>query len=279
MSSSPRTSAPPAAASAAARTPAPPAAPDEAAALEFVHADFRYPGAAAPSLRGVTGSVRPGEGLALIGPNGAGKTTLLRGILGQCRITGTARVLGAAPGHAPRGAIGYVPQLADVDAGFPVTVRDVVAMGLVAERRPWRRLTAEQNARIDEALAHVDLAHRAQVRFGRLSGGQRQRVLLARALVARPRLVLLDEPFNGLDHPNRQALVRLVQDMKAHGVAVVASTHDVSLAEETADQVALLAGRQVAFGPLEEALTPANISEAYAGRAQDDVVTVRGAGA
>lgn len=234
-------------------------------ALEFADANFRYPAATSPSLTGVTGTLLSGEGLALIGPNGAGKTTLLRGILGQCATTGTARILGCAPGKTPRGSIGYVPQLAEIDTTFPVTVADVVAMGLLAERRPGRRLSEEQRHRIDDALCTVDLAERSSSRFGQLSGGQRQRVLLARVIVARPSLVLLDEPFNGLDHPNREALIRIIESLKTAGVAVVASTHDGSLAEATADKVALLAGRQIAFGPLREALSEQNITAAFGG--------------
>ncbi|APT84115.1 metal ABC transporter ATP-binding protein [Corynebacterium aquilae] len=255
-------------------------APATPPALTFHNADFTYPGTHSPSLTKVTGTLAPGEGLALIGPNGAGKTTLLKGILGQLKHTGTVEILGCAPGHTPKGSIGYVPQLADVDASFPVTVFDVVAMGLIATRSPFKKLSRSQRARIDDAIAHVDLAGKAKTRFGKLSGGQRQRVLLARAIAAQPRLVLLDEPFNGLDHPNREALVNIINDMKKDGVAVVASTHDVSLAEETAEKVALLAGTQIAFGPMDEALSPTNVATAYGGRQHEDVMRIsQGTGA
>lgn len=218
--------------------------------LEFQHASFAY--AKTPVLFGVTGRVFPGEALALIGPNGAGKTTLLRGILGEVRlIDGTM--------HRTPGRLGYVPQSADLDLTFPISVRQVVELGLLGVRRSQRRV------RVDAALDRVGLLAAASKRFGDLSGGQRQRVLLARALVCEPNLILLDEPMNGLDEPNRVALLETIEHAKQQGVAVVASTHDLRLAEETCEKVALLAGEQIAFGPLEEVLSDANIERAYGG--------------
>ena len=102
-----------------------------------------------------------------------------------------------------------------------------------------------------------------------MSGGQKQRVLLARAIAAQPKLILLDEPFNGLDQPNRDALLSIIEVVKAEGVSVVVSTHDISLAEAVAEQLLLLAGRQVACGSLEEVMTDANMAAAYGGRARE----------
>lgn len=218
--------------------------------LEFQQASFAY--AATPVLSGVNGQVFPGEALALIGPNGAGKTTLLRGILGEVRLVGGT--MNRKPGR-----LGYVPQSADLDLTFPISVRQVVEVGLLGMRKKHRR------PRVDAALERVDLLDKATRRFGDLSGGQRQRVLLARALVCDPVLILLDEPMNGLDEPNRVALLETIQDAKSQGVAVVASTHDLRLAEETCEKVALLAGEQIAFGSREQALSDANIERAYGG--------------
>ena len=213
-----------------------------------------------------------GQALALVGPNGSGKTTLLRALLGMVRIpSGQVRVVGAAPGRAPRGSLGYVPQVADLDPTFPVTVREVVQMGMYSQMRLWQR-AGSVRARAQSALEAVGLADRALDRFGDLSGGQQQRVLVARCVAARPRLILLDEPFNGLDQPNRDALLDIVATLKSQGTAIVVSTHDLVLAKVACEQVALLAGRQIAFGPREEVLVPELVSQAYGGWGDDSLV-------
>ena len=223
-----------------------------------------------PVLTGVTGTVMPGEALALIGPNGSGKTTLLRGLLGMVRVAaGSLRVNGAAPGRAPRGSIGYVPQVADLDPSFPVTVLDVVLMGTYSRLGLMRRPGRRERRRCREALDAVGLSELASRRFGTLSGGQRQRVLVARCIAAEPRLILLDEPFNGLDQPNRDALLDIIARLKDRGIGVVVSTHDLVLARQTCEKAALLAGRQIAFGPRAEVLVPALIEQAYGGAGSD----------
>lgn len=221
-------------------------------------------------LTGVTGTVVGGEALALIGPNGSGKTTLLRGLLGMVRVAaGSLRVNGAAPGRAPRGSIGYVPQVADLDPSFPVTVLDVVLMGTYSRLGLMRRPGRRERRRCREALDAVGLSELASRRFGTLSGGQRQRVLVARCIAAEPRLILLDEPFNGLDQPNRDALLDIIARLKDRGIGVVVSTHDLVLARRTCEKAALLAGRQIAFGPREEVLVPALVEQAYGGPGSD----------
>lgn len=215
-----------------------------------------------PAAWDITLDVQAGEGLALIGPNGSGKTTLLRAVLGDVRILSGTLEVGAS-------TIGYVPQNNDLDPTFPVSAREVVTMGLYGELGWGSRPGRAHRARVEEALERVGMAERASMRFGRLSGGQRQRILVARALVARPQLILMDEPFNGLDQPNRDALVRILTDLKNDGVGVVVSTHDLVLAREVCEQVALLAGRQIAFGPRQEVLVPRLVEEAYGSSGSD----------
>ena len=130
------------------------------------------------------------------------------------------KILGGPVTKVRKGAIGYVPQVADLDPTFPVTVRQVVEMGLYGEVGWLGRITGERRKRVDQALDRVDMLGRAGRRFGDLSGGQKQRVLLARSIVARPKLILLDEPFNGLDEPNRLKLLDLIHSVKAEGVAL-----------------------------------------------------------
>ncbi|WP_022868647.1 metal ABC transporter ATP-binding protein [Schaalia vaccimaxillae] len=211
-----------------------------------------------PVVTGVSLQLYRGQATALIGPNGSGKTTVLRGILGDVNILAGQVEVGAQ-------VIGLVPQSADLDLEFPITAREVVTMGTYAELGWFHAPNRGHKQRVDEALERVDMLDRGHMRFGALSGGQRQRILLARALVARPQLVLLDEPFNGLDQPNRDALVRIIDEMTDEGVAVAVTTHDLSLATRTCDTALLLAGHQVAYGPIDEVLRPELLALAYGG--------------
>ena len=193
-------------------------------------------------LENVNLTVAPGAALALIGANGSGKSTLLKGILGMCRVTGVLRCVNN---------IGYVPQHQDIDPSFPVTAQGVVAMGLSATTPWWRRVDSNK---ISSALARVNLEQKATERFGSLSGGQRQRVLIARAVVTNPALMLLDEPFNGLDTTSRDVLVRVLTELKQQGTGVVVSTHDYSLAEQLCEQTAVFADGHVTIYDTAEAL-------------------------
>jgi ABC-type Mn2+/Zn2+ transport system ATPase subunit len=230
------------------------------AVLTVTDASFAY--GAQPALEHLNFSVRPGQAVAVIGPNGSGKSTVLKGVLGLIsRVSGTIDVLGEPT--APAGSIGYVPQADEVDPQFPVTLQQVVMMGRYRSMG-WMRLPGRRDKEaVREALETVGLAHRARTRFGQLSGGQQQRGLLARALASRPRLLLLDEPFNGLDQKNRDALVNTLERLKAQGVAVLVSTHDLELAHSACDGVLLLNGTQVAFGTRDSVLTLENVQNAF----------------
>jgi ABC-type Mn2+/Zn2+ transport system ATPase subunit len=170
-------------------------------------------------------------------------------------------VLGHSP--APAGAIGYVPQTDDLDPQFPVTLEQVVMMGRYRSLG-WLRLPGKGDREaVARALEAVGLADRAKSRFGELSGGQQKRGLLARAVASGSRLLLLDEPFNGLDQENRDALIGTVQRLKAGGVAVLVSTHDLELARAVCEDVLLLNGSQVAFGPRDQVLTLDNVQRTF----------------
>ena len=220
-----------------------------------------------PALTGLTLDVFGGQALALVGPNGGGKTTLMRGIVGGCSIlSGTVEV--------DTTRIGLVPQSADLDLTFPVSAAEVVTMGLIAEAGWGRRITADMRRRVSAALERVNLADRATRRFGTLSGGQRQRVLVARALVARPELVMMDEPFNGLDAPSRDIITRLIAELTEDGVGVVVSTHDLSLARDVCSRACVLASRLVALGPTNEALAPDILARAYGSSADEAIASL-----
>ena len=211
-----------------------------------------------PVLTGITLSLSPGHALALIGPNGSGKTTLMRALLGSAQLI-------SGELSCPLDFLGYVPQNSDIDLSFPINLRQVVEMGMYPKTKPLRPLSREQKEEVSAALEQIGLADRARERFGTLSGGQRQRVLVARALVAKPRLVLLDEPFNGLDEPNREALLSLINQAKAQGTAFMISTHDYRVATEVCDESLIVAGRQVAYGPTSQVFRPEIINEAFGG--------------
>ncbi|HZB47594.1 MAG TPA: metal ABC transporter ATP-binding protein [Mycobacteriales bacterium] len=246
-------------------------------ALRFERASLAY--GRATVVEEVHGEVRPGEAVALIGPNGAGKSTLIKGVLGLVPVvSGRIEVLGTTPVRARR-RVAYVPQADTLDPDFPVTAAQVVLMGRYREVGWIRRPGAADRRIAAEALAAVGLADRAGMRFGTLSGGQRQRVLLARAIAQQPALLLLDEPFNGVDAVSQEALLAALAGLRSRGAAVVVSTHDLALAHLACDEVCLLNRHQVAFGPTGTTLTPELLRTAYGGQALelrgDSVVVAR----
>ena len=232
--------------------------------VDIADASFFYNGSAA--VEGVTVQVRPGEAVALIGPNGAGKSTLLAGILGTVRHRAETFVV-------PQGAgsIGLLPQHQHLDRDFPVSLRQVVMMGRLAGRSVLWPSRADRDA-VDAALETVGLRDIARRRFGELSGGQRQRGLLARALAGGPRLLLLDEPFNGLDADSRERLLTIVRDLKSEGVAMIITTHDLSLARAVTERTLLLNREQIAFDQTDCVLTLEHVQEAF----EDHAVEIDG---
>ena len=191
--------------------------------------------------------IRASEAVALLGANGAGKSTLLKAITGLAALRGMATI---------DASLGYVPQYQDSDLSFPVTAYKVVEMGLLPSVSWWHRCTSMRSYRghVLNALRQVGMEHLAETRFGQLSGGQRQRVLIARALVSAPELVLLDEPFNGLDQESRRILIQIIADLKEAGIALLVSTHDPILAQHTCDWAAFVLDGKVRTMGTEEAV-------------------------
>jgi zinc transport system ATP-binding protein len=200
-------------------------------------------------VEGVSLAIRPGEFWCLIGPNGCGKSTLLRGLLG---LLAPARGTIEIASRLGRGArIGYVPQRSEPSNALPTTVRELVTLGLVHSHVP----RAERAAAVAAALAEVGIAELAARSFWSLSGGQRQRALLARALVRRPELLVLDEPTEGLDVATQQALLATLDRLHQSGrLALVVVTHRHEIARERADHVALFDDGRVVAGPRAEVL-------------------------
>jgi ABC-type Mn2+/Zn2+ transport system ATPase subunit len=199
-----------------------------------------------PALRDVTFGARAGERIGVLGPNGGGKTTLFRALLGELEpMAGKLRV-------ASRCAT--VPQTERSRLDYPVSALDVALMGTIPLRGWWRHPRRRERSLAKEALASVGLADLASRSFGELSGGQRQRVLVARALVQHARVLLLDEPFTGLDAASAARLNALIDRLAEEGRAVLIATHDIEQARRW-DRVLCLNRRQIAFGPPNEVLT------------------------
>jgi manganese/iron transport system ATP-binding protein len=235
--------------------------PERTPALVLEDATVAY--ARQPVVEGVSGRVEPGGSLALVGPNGAGKSTLIKAVLGLVPLVrGRIEVLGQSPAAA-RGSVAYVPQADALDSQFPVDALQVVLMGRY-RRIGWihRPARADKEAAM-AALEQVRMADRAHDRFGILSGGQRQRVLLARAVAQEARVLLLDEPFSGVDTTTTELALHVLADLRRQGVAVVMSTHDLAVAHLACDEACLLNRHQVAFGPVGTTLTADLLRQTY----------------
>jgi manganese/iron transport system ATP-binding protein len=200
------------------------------------------------ALRDATLQVARGELVGLLGPNGAGKTTLLRTALGLLRpATGRIEVDGEAA-RRRRGAIGYVPQRHEFAWEFPISVEEVVMSGRTGLLGLLRRPRVEDWQLVDEALERVRMAELRERPVGQLSGGQRQRVLVARALALGSPVLLLDEPFTGLDMPTQELLSDLFQSLAREGRAVLMTTHDLAAALYSCDRLVLLNETVLASG-------------------------------
>jgi ABC-type Mn2+/Zn2+ transport system ATPase subunit len=219
----------------------------------------RY-GGGPPAIEAVTFAAPPGRRIALLGPNGGGKTTLFRVLLGE---------LAPAAGELEvRARVSTVPQTERSRLDYPVSALDVALMGTIARLPWWRRPGRAERRDALQALGAVGLREAADRSFGELSGGQRQRVLVARALVQRAELLLLDEPFSGVDRPSAERLANLIDRLAAEGRGVIVATHDVEQARAW-DLVLCLNRRQVAFGPPEPTLTLPVLEATYGGAIVD----------
>ncbi|WP_433586011.1 anchored repeat-type ABC transporter ATP-binding subunit [Microbacterium hydrocarbonoxydans] len=209
-------------------------------------------------LTGTDLTVDRGELVGLIGPNGAGKTTLLRTVLGLLAPSAGRVLVEGRPSRPGRAPIGYVPQRHEFAWDFPISVADAVMTGLTGALGPFRRPGAAQWEAVADALERVRMTSLADRPVGQLSGGQRQRVLVARALAAQPAVLLLDEPFTGLDMPTQELLTVLFADLAREGRAVLMTTHDLLSALDGCDRIALLNRTVIATGtPTELAADPA----------------------
>lgn len=217
------------------------------------------------ALDKITFQAELGEQIAIIGPNGAGKSTLLKVAAGLLKPdSGSVKMFGYTPDcHI---CIAYVPQRNEIDWQFPVTVFDVVMMGRTRQIGLMRRPSKQDREIVYTSLERVQMAHLAHKQIGELSGGQQQRVFIARALALEANLLLMDEPFAGLDMPSQEAMLDILYGLRPDKVTVLLATHDLSIAAEQFDRVMLLHKQLVALGPAKAVLTTANLTAAYGAR-------------
>ena len=225
-----------------------------------------------PVLWDVDASFPAGALSAIVGPNGAGKSTLLKAALGLIACDGGQTLIEGHPVRDARDRVAYVPQRDAIDWDFPITVREVVEMGRYAATGWLRRVGRSQAALVDACLQRVGMASFAGRQIGELSGGQRQRVFIARALAQQAPVMLLDEPFAGVDARTEASILELMHELRDEGSSMIVVHHDLGTVRSAFDWALLLNVRAVAAGPVGEALTPANVRRAYgaAVRSQDE---------
>lgn len=204
---------------------------------------------------------------ALVGVNGSGKSTLFKAIMNFVRpVRGSVRINGLPVSAAlKQNLVAYVPQAEEVDWSFPVSVWDVVMMGRYGYMNFLRLPRAEDRRVVEESLARVGMADYRERQIGELSGGQKKRVFLARALAQRSRVILLDEPFTGVDVKTETAIIELLRTLRAEGHLMLVSTHNLGAVPEFCDQAVLVNRTVLACGPTDQVLTEKNLMEAFGG--------------
>ncbi|WEK28888.1 MAG: manganese/iron ABC transporter ATP-binding protein [Candidatus Pseudomonas phytovorans] len=204
---------------------------------------------------------------ALVGINGSGKSTLFKAIMGLVRLAaGSISVLGMPAEQALRKKqTAYVPQAEEVDWDFPVLVEDVVMMGRYGHMGPLRIARRADHEAVDAALERVDMGALRKRQIGELSGGQRKRVFLARALAQDSRIILLDEPFTGVDVKTEDQIIQLLRELREEGRIMLVSTHNLGSVPEFCDRVVLIKRTVLAHGPTDEVYTRDNLERAFGG--------------
>jgi len=219
------------------------------------------------AVRDASFELDPGTICALVGVNGSGKSTVFKAIMGFVRPSaGEVRLCGRPVAEAlKRNLVAYVPQSEDIDWNFPVLVEDVVMMGRYGHMNFLRMPSRADQYKVDEALERVGMSEYRKRQIGELSGGQKKRVFLARSLAQEGRIILLDEPFTGVDVKTETAIIGLLRELRASGHLMLVSTHNLGSVPDFCDRVVLINKTILAAGPTAEVFTQANLERAFGG--------------
>jgi manganese/iron transport system ATP-binding protein len=219
------------------------------------------------ALRDATFKIPAGTITALVGPNGSGKSTLFKAIMGFVGLAaGEITILGQPVNAAlKKNVVAYVPQSEDIDWNFPVLVEDVVMMGRYGHMNFLRITSRADHYKVDQALERVGMSDFRHRQIGELSGGQKKRVFLARSLAQEGRIILLDEPFTGVDVKTETAIISLLRELRASGHLMLISTHNLGSVPDFCDQVVLINRTVLAAGPTGQVFTQANLERAFGG--------------
>jgi len=219
------------------------------------------------ALRDASFEIPSGTVTALVGVNGAGKSTLFKAIMGFVPSSrGKISLMGKTVKQALReNMVAYVPQAEEVDWTFPVLVEDVVMMGRYGHMGFLRRPSATDHAAVEMALDRVNMQDYRHRQIGELSGGQRKRVFLARAIAQDGKVILLDEPFTGVDVKTEDQIINLLRELRDEGRVMLVSTHNLGSVPEFCDRTVLVKGTVLNYGPTDTTFTPENLKEAFGG--------------
>lgn len=232
-----------------------------------------------PALLDVSVKIEKGLLVGVIGPNGAGKSTFIKAILGFVRRdVGEVKILGV-DAEKTRGLVAYVPQRGTVDWDYPVTVEQVAMMGRYGNIPWWRNPTAQDKRIVNESLEMVRMTEFRKRQIAQLSGGQQQRVFMARALAQGSEILLLDEPFAGVDAATERAILDVLEQARASGRTLIVVHHDLATAAEYFDRLILIKRRLYAYGPPEVVLQEELLSEVYEGKLRVFADLIRSGGA
>jgi manganese/iron transport system ATP-binding protein len=236
----------------------------EPARLELENVTVGYNGT--PALKDVSLQIPHGARVAVVGPNGAGKSTLFKALVGLLPVQNGRILVHGLPLGDHQDCVAYVPQREEVDWRFPATVQDVVLMGRFGQIGWFKRPADHDRLLAAQSLEQMGISHLANTAIGDLSGGQQQRVFLARALAQEPHILLMDEPFTGIDAATQEITLALLEQLEIQQVTILISTHDLNLAAERFKKVLLLNRRLISYGTPEEVFTPATLSQAFGGK-------------